>query len=140
RLHPARLPDGSPALLIDCGTFAEIMVPEASQSRASLVARFTYTGPLKKVEAKDLTSDGRPDLAFAFTDRMVLLPASPHGVWASPTALEGFTGGPADAPAEAPSPEARLVIEKNVYVVERRAEQFVLGVERGEERSPLRVE
>jgi hypothetical protein len=131
RLHAARLPSGTAAILVDCGTSAELIVPDAAAARGSIAARFTYAGPLMRVEAKDLTSDGRPDLAFAFADRLVLLPTNAFGVWAEPTTLEGLAGTRAPSEDEAARPSAsRLALEGGTYVVEPHDEAFRLVLER----------
>jgi hypothetical protein len=141
RLHAARLPSGAAALLVDCGAFAELMVPDVPAARATVVARLTYVGPLLRVEAKDLTGDGHADLAFAFADRLVLLPTNAFGVWSEPTTLEGWRG---DAP-EVASPDEdappRLRLGESVFVIIRRGEARALAVESASgSPSSLRVE
>jgi len=128
RVFAARLPSGAPALLVDCGGHAELLVPELERGRATTVARLAYAAPLLRVESKDLTSDGRPDLAFAFPDRLVLLPTNALGVWAEPTALEGWAGASQTAEARPEGP-SEVVIERVTYRVEPRLRAFGLVAE-----------
>jgi hypothetical protein len=132
-LHEARLPSGAAAVLVDCGGFAELIVPDVSASRATVVAELTYDGPLLRVEAKDLTGDGREDLAFAFADRLVLLPTNALGVWAEPRTLEGWRGGAPEATRAEEETPSRLLLGRFAFTIVSRGETRALAVERESE-------